>query len=262
VVVPPATVPEWKWEESTTWSDKYPECGKKYQSPIDVPLHSIGGCFEPLQFTNLNWPQNNLVLQNTYRGAVLWFDTEQYPILVTGGVLAKESTYYLVDLFFQTPSCHKLDGVEFPLEMKLDLAAESNVSVLFDEETNYASLSLFVTESPYDNPAWEPIVKGLQEIKEGGSQTLVSFTNLESILPPVNTWEYNYYAYVGSWVYPPCYSGVIRVLYKTILGLSARQIHAFQMILNEDGQPFIHNHRRPIQNLDNRQIFSTTSPSY
>jgi len=251
----PTPIPEWSYADTVIWKNTWPACGWGQQSPIDIPVDTIQVCLDPLHIENLYWPQSNLILQNDYTGAALWLETQNYPILISGGPLPKGIWFYATSLKFHvgvddsTGSDHTLQGVPYPIEIEIELQSEE-----INNATSDAVLSFFVAVSSDDNDAWEPIIQGLSRIKQGGSVTPVSFANLAALLPAYSTWETKYYSYLGTGSSPPCDAKVIRVIYTTFIRLSERQIHAFRLLQDANGRPLTDNIRRPIPTLDYRAV--------
>jgi len=255
-----ANIPDWSWSDSGTWNKSYAECGKGLQSPIDIPANAISKCpDEGFGFKNLNSPRSNIVLLNSYRGAILQLDSPDFPLVVTGGPLPKGQTFYVHDLFFHvgsnssSGSLHTLQGKSFPMEIRVDMSTNP----LGFQNSTYADLSFFVevsADNERDNPNFEPIVQAVSNIKDGGSQTQVTIASLGSLLPQVPNWTSNHNSYVGSWVNPPCRANVTRVVFSTPIKLSERQIQAFRQIKDEKKQPIVDNVRRPTSTLDNRPV--------
>jgi len=256
-------ISDWNFTDSISWKNLYPQCGWGQQSPIDIPKDTIPVCLDKLRIENLYWPQNNLVLQNNYRSAKVVLDTaSSYPILVSGGPLPKGVRFYATGINFHvgnddtTGADHTLQGVDYPMEMKIILSTNP---ASFDNAT-LAALSFFAVISNKDNDAWEPIIQGLSQIRTGGTQTTISFSSIAALLPPYSTWEGKYVSYLGTWAIPPCYSKVVRLIFTTFIRLSERQIHAFRLLQDENGRPITNNVRRPIPTLDYRAVLHTSTP--
>jgi len=257
-------IQNWNYRDVTNWKNLYPKCGYGQQTPIDIPVDTIDTCLEPLRIENLYWPHNNIMFQNEYRGSRLHLDTVSYPVLATGGPLPKGVWFYAVDLYFNvgtddtTGSDHTLQGVNYPMEIKIDLTT----ALVSHVNTTTAVLSYFVVVSPEDNEAWEPIIQSLSRIRVGGTQTTVSISSLADLLPPYSKWETSYYSYLGTWAAPPCDPKVTRIIYTTFIKLSERQIHQFRLLQDESGRPIINNVRRPMPTLDYRPVLHTSTISY
>jgi len=254
ILVNPTPVPNWTYSDASNWKNIAAPCGGQ-QSPIDIPKDTIPVCLDPLHIENLYWPQTNVVLQNDYRASAIFFDIEDYPILVSGGPLPKNIWFYVTNLYFHvgvddhTGSDHTINGVAYPMEMKIDMTSE-----VVDNKTSDAVLSFFIVVSADDNDAWEPIIQGLSRVKQGGSITTVSFASLAALLPAYSTWETQYYSYLGTHGTPPCLDKVIRTIYTTPIRLSERQIHAFRLLQDENNRPITDNTRRPMPTLDYRAV--------
>jgi len=254
-----ASIPDWSWSDSEKWGKSYPDCDTGNQSPINIPADNvIKQCpKDKLETQNLDAQRSNIVLLNSYRGAILQLGGTDTPVVVSGGPLVKGQQFYVHDLFFfvgsdsTTGSLHTLQGKSFPMEIRVDMTTNP---AGFKDATHSADLSFFVKVSERDNPAFEPIIQGLSHIKVGGSKAEVSIPSVASLLPPVSSWTSNYNSYVGSWVNPPCKHDVTRVIFGTTIELSERQIQAFRLLKDENGNPITNNIRRPLSPLNNRPV--------
>jgi len=261
-------IPPFTWAGSLDWPSEWPACGWEQQSPINIPADTVSTCLGPLKYDNLHWPQNHGVLSNINDGAILILDTDEYPVVVSGGPLPKNSSYILKSLFFHigsdstSGSAHTIRGKSYAGEIKLYLTAEPEIPILPipDSDTSkIIGVSLFIGVSPEDNWAWEPIIQGLSKIKGVGNNTEVNLPSIASLLPPYYTWEFDYYSYIGTWESPPCSSKLIRVVYTTPILLSERQLHAFRLLQDINGRPITNNYRRPMPTLDYRSVLHSGS---
>jgi len=252
-------LPTWDYSTADSWPLTWPDCGRKYQEPQDIPYETTDACLQPLTWHNLDWPQNNVRFVNTYRSLYIYLDLS-YPILVSGGPLAAQTWYYAGRLAIKfgnndtSGSERTIRGRSFPVEVKLDLSVERD-AVLgnYVNSESRVVISWFVEVAPTENPAWNQLLATLPQIAEGGSETTGSFGTLASLLPHYEDWEHSYFTYPGSWTVPPCYPEVTRILYPVPIPLSSAQIAAFRVMADENGVSLGKGKvRRPMPPTDNR----------
>jgi len=252
-------VPDWDYETAASWPINYPDCGRKYQEPQDIPYETTDACLQTLTWHNLDWPQNNVQLVNTYRSLNIYLDLS-YPILVSGGPLAAQVWYYGTRLEIKignndtSGSERTIRGRSFPLEFKLELSVERD-SVLneFTNSDSRAVISWFAEVAPTDNIAWDGLLAAIPSVAQGGSEAIGSIGSLASLLPHYEDWEHAYFTYPGSWTTPPCYPDVTRIVYPVPIPLSSAQLAVLRQLADENGvSQGINGARRPIPPPDNR----------
>jgi len=257
-------IPSWSYDINNvlTWPSKWPGCGSKYQDPVDIPFETILGCFQPLHWVNLDWPQRNVLFTNTYRTLQIHLDP-RYPVLVAGGPLAANTWYYGFMLTFSfghndtVGSDKTIRGRSYPMEIKLYASVDRNfIASDVPNSGGLTVLSWMVEVSPKDNPAWKPLISNLHNIQDGGTQTFGTLGTLRSLLPSYEDWQNDYFTYLGAQSTPPCAQDVTRVVFTTKIPLSSSQIAAFRQLNNEKGESVSkQNYKRPQASPENRQYF-------
>jgi len=255
-------IPSWSYEDVSTWPSRWPECGRKYQDPVNIPFETTRSCFRSLHWLNLDWPQRGVLFTNTYRTLHIELD-RSYPILFAGGPLASNKWYYGTQLSFSFGSNNSVGsdrtirGRSFPVEVKLYASVDRDAVLTgFVNSPSVAVLSWMVEVSPRDNPAWTPLLSNLRNIQQGGTQTFGSLGPLRSLLPTHEEWQHSYFTYQGSLSTPPCKTDVTRIVYTTPIQLSSSQIEAFRQLNNEHGLPISNqNYKRPMSPRDNRVFY-------
>jgi len=259
--LPPVPPPNWSYQNADQWSLTYPDCGRKYQEPQDIPYETIDACFQPLVWKNLEWPQNNRPIINTNRELLVNLDLS-YPILVAGGPLAAQTWYYGTRLSIKfgindtVGSERTIRGRSYPVEIKLELSVERDAVLTdFANSEGRAVISWMAEVSPDTDLAWESLLTGVALVTRGGSTSTVSFPSVAALLPHYEDWEKAYFTYPGSWATPPCYPDVTRIVYSTPIPLSSAQLAVLRLVKNEYGiSQGVKGVRRPFPPTDNRQF--------
>jgi carbonic anhydrase len=148
-------------------------------------------------------------------------------------------TYAAIQFHFHAPSEHKLDGVEFALEVHIVHALVPSSAV---NPLNYAVLSVLFTEGE-ENAFLANILSS--DPTSIDLSTLLGTTTVDS-----------YYMYKGSLTTPPCTEAVNWYVSGTIFTASAAQIKAFNdhWELNPSFAGGKGNNRE-VQNLNGRAVF-------
>jgi len=252
-------VPAWDYETADTWPLTWPDCGRKYQDPQDIPYETTDACLQPLAWHNLDWPQNNVRFENNYRTLHIYLDLS-YPILISGGPLAAQTWYYGTRITIKIGhndtigSERTIRGRSFPAEVKLDLSVERDAVLNnYANSESRAVISWFVEVAPTDNPAWDQLLDTIPLVAQGGTEAIGSIGSIASLLPHYEDWEHAYFTYPGSWTTPPCYPDVTRIIYPVPIPLSSAQLSVLRQLTDENGVSLgINGVKRPIPPTDNR----------
>lgn len=175
------------------WSDGYPECEGRAQSPIDLGSAEDAE-LEPLEFTYLSVAGQ--VIDTSYAVHV----RSEGGLLQIGDRLAT-----LLELHFHTPSEHVIDGHRFDAAMHLVHADEDSQFVI-------VALPFIVGE---ENEFVGDVLDQL-ELAEG-ERGEVGIEDLELE-------DSGYYTYNGSTTTPPCTEGVRWFVLSEPATLSERQL--------------------------------------
>ncbi|XP_035215057.1 carbonic anhydrase 9-like, partial [Stegodyphus dumicola] len=134
---------------------------------------------------------------------------------------------------------HTIDGERFPMEMHL---VHMNMNYKTMEraqrkEDGLAVLAVLFEVSDADNPALEPIIEKLDDVRKEGAKVDIDGLTLKSILPDDLM---PYYRYAGSLTTPPCLEIVVWTIFKDRVPISEKQVmlHLAFFIYNNKRKTF------------------------
>lgn len=222
----------WSYSGATgpqAWAQLHPEfatCANgKRQSPINIEdSYTLQGPAEPLQFNYS--PSNGTVINN---GHTIQVDVQGSNILTVRG-----SAYALQQIHFHSPSEEQVNYRNFAMVAHLvHKNAEGQlavVAVLLEPGEASVLIDKIWTYMPLDVNDQVHMPPGLLNLKE--------------LLPQ----DQRYYQFIGSLTTPPCTEGVLWMVLKQPVQLSAAQLRLFQQLYP--------NNARPVQPVNNRPVRS------
>lgn len=134
----------------------------------------------------------------------------------------RDHSYEVQQFHFHTPSEHKVNGKDFPLEMHV---------VHKDQDGNLAVLGVLFEEGP-ENKALNDVWNNAPATP-GPEKTIPANINVAALVPS----EKVYYEYLGSLTTPPCTESVKWVVLGVRNTLSAAQIAKFRTIFSANARP-------------------------
>lgn len=223
----PTAAAHWDYGGSggpATWGRMKPEFSKcatgTRQSPIDI-RDGIKVELDPVQFDYK--PSGFRVVDNGH--------TVQVNLAAGNSIEVMGRRYELVQFHFHRPSEERVNGKQFEMVVHLvhkDLDGRlAVVAVLLDRGAAQGAV-----QSVWNNL---PLEKG----EEVPARTLL---NVNELLPP----ERRYFTYMGSLTTPPCSEGVLWMVMKQPVPISAEQIGIFARLYPMNA--------RPIQSASGRLI--------
>ena len=213
------------------WGDLAPEninckIGKN-QSPIDLRDRAAVGT-NGLPQLDIHYRDVPLKVLNN--GHTLQVNYPLGSYIKVGG-----HRYELLHYHFRTPSEHKKEGFNYPLEVQL---------VHKDGDGNYAVMGIIFQEGE-DNEHVQTLLSHLP--KKVGKQEIHRNVNLNPVMfMPGNT---DFYKYSGSLTTPPCSEGVYWIVFKQPIEASAEQIQQMNEVMGENA--------RPVQEMNSRAVLKS-----
>lgn len=188
----------------------------KNQSPIDLRDNVAVGT------TGL--PQLDIVYQDVPLKVVNNGHTVQINYPLGSYIKVAEHRYELLQFHFHTPSEHKKEGFNYPMEVHLvhkdgdgHLAV---MGILFQEGEENEALNTLLSNLPKQ--------VGKQEVHQNESLNPAGFM-------PGNK---DFYKYSGSLTTPPCSEGVYWMVFKQPIQASAEQIQQMNSLMGDNSRPF------------------------
>ncbi|GFU22066.1 carbonic anhydrase 14 [Nephila pilipes] len=249
----------WNYEEKTGpkhWPEMFKKCGGSRQSPIDIQNSEVdlNDELDAFEFDNYDDPLEDATIENNGHTVQISPGPKDAPRIIDEGGM--DDKYQFLQLHFhwgsdsKKGSEHLIDGQRFPLEMHF---VHMNTNYKTKEkasqrEDGLAVLAVLFKLSDQDNPALEPIIDKLDDIRTEGSKVDMGDFTLESLLPDDLM---PYYRYEGSLTTPPCSEIVTWTIFKDFVPISEKQLQQFRNVKEEDeGEPaesLVDNFRLPQQ---------------
>jgi carbonic anhydrase len=199
-------------------------CGGSRQSPIDIVTTSVVNA-DSFRLSE-DYEQHTIEVENN--GHTLEFEADNDVLTLNG------SKYVLKQFHFHTPSEHKMDGKQYPMEIHF---------VHQDTTTKLLTvLGVFVELGPTEHPLLNTFIKNLPGKADAKCDNNFKFS-IENLMPE----NRECYQYKGSLTTPPCSEIVHWNVFKKPLKATPKQIEAFQK--RE------HTNNRPTQGLNGRPIY-------
>lgn len=181
------------------------------QSPIDirdgvrVDLEPIGFSYQPSHFS---------IVDN---GHTVQVKPGEGSLTITG------KTYHLVQFHFHRPSEEKINGQRF--DMVAHLVHKS-------DDGNLAVVAVLMERGP-ENPFIQALWNNLPLDKNVEVQPPDTVVDLNTFLPATR----NYYTYMGSLTTPPCSEGVLWLVLRQPVSVSAEQVGVFSRLYKNNVRP-------------------------
>lgn len=221
------------------WSDEFPDCAGKIQSPIDISGTERNRRLHPIRF---HYRPTDLVVENNGHTTEVALE-EGSPSYIKIG----RERCDLLQFHFHTRSEHNVGGGSFPMEAHLVHRCESGrlavvgVMMQYLSEKPNKALNQALKYAPFDENSGEYII---DTAHIDGVRV-----NAMDLLPKHNHY---YYTYEGSLTTPPCSEIVDWYVMQKSVGISKEQMETFKKILTDtspDHYPF---NNRPLQDLNDR----------
>jgi carbonic anhydrase len=207
-----------------TWGQMKPEFAKcstgTRQSPIDI-RDGIRVELDPVRFDYQ--PSGFRVIDNGH--------TVQVNVAAGNSIEVMGRRYELVQFHFHRPSEERIDGKQFDMVVHL---------VHKDLDGRLAVVAVLL-----DRGAAQPLIQNVWNnlpLEKGDEVVARAPINLNDLLPP----QRQYFTYMGSLTTPPCSEGVLWMVMKQPVPVSAEQIGIFARLYPMNA--------RPIQSASGRLI--------
>ncbi|XP_020653872.2 carbonic anhydrase 14 isoform X1 [Pogona vitticeps] len=247
------------------WPDTYPDCGWRSQSPINIETGSVqyDPSLPPIEPEGYRDPggEEFTLINNGH--------TVQMSLPPSMRLHGLPRIYSAVQLHFHwgrkgeaEGSEHQVDGQAFPAELHVvhfNSERYANVSEAKHQPDGLAVLGVFLETGDEDNPAYDHILKHLDDIKYAEQEIPVEPFDVRELLP---THLGHYFRYNGSLTTPPCYQSVLWTVFHQPAHLSVAQLEKLQrsVYATEEGKSpevlLADNFRIP-QLLNQRVVFSS-----
>ena len=231
---------KWSFADSYVWSNSFPRCMAKNQSPIDINTGNVQLCNTLCDFSLHYKPgtckvnfKNNQVIIKYGSGSFLEY---------------KHILYELKEIHVHVPTLHTIDGSKFDLELLFIHTISDNNTVSKKSDTpNGVILSRLYESGPHHGGTESFLNQFINEVPKETSQFDVEVNVSEDwsalMCQPKNR---SFYMYDGSLPYPPCDTNYKVIVYEDIGTIGRTNLDIFKHNIG--------NNTRAIQDKGDRTI--------
>ncbi|XP_057713581.1 carbonic anhydrase 6 [Corythoichthys intestinalis] len=246
------------------WATKYPACGGRKQSPIDIQRRSVRHNPDILQL--------ELSGYDAQKGTFLMFNTghsvqiDLPPTMkITKGMPGK---YTAVQMHLHwggwdleaSGAEHTIDGIRYMAELHVvhyNSDKYKSFTEAIDKPDGLAVLAFFYEDGHFENTYYSDFISNLAKIKYAGQSMNISSLDVRSMLPEnIN----HFFRYQGSLTTPPCYESILWTVFDTPITLSHNQIRKLESTLMDIDNHTLWNDYRIAQPLNDRVVESSFLP--
>uniref|UniRef100_G1SM71 Carbonic anhydrase n=1 Tax=Oryctolagus cuniculus TaxID=9986 RepID=G1SM71_RABIT len=247
-----------------SWFKKYPSCGGRLQSPIDLHGDTLqyDASLTPLEFQGYNVSADKQFnLTNDGHSVRLNLPPDMYLQGLPSRYTATQLHLHWGNRNDPYGSEHTVGGKQFAAELHIvhyNSDSYPDISTASNKSEGLAVLAVLI-EKGYFNPYYDRIFSFLRYVKYKGQNVRIPTFNIEELLPEKPA---EYYRYRGSLTTPPCYPSVLWTVFRNPVTISQEQLLALQTALYftraDDPAPReMINNFRPIQNFGVRLVHAS-----
>ncbi|KAF8403299.1 hypothetical protein HHK36_011401 [Tetracentron sinense] len=227
-----ATGPE-KWG---SLNPNFSSCSTgKYQSPVNIVKKEVvlKQNLEPL--TRDYHPANATLINNGFNIGIKYEEG-------VGVLVIDKKNYSLRQMHWHSPSEHRINGVQYSLELHLvHVADDGSISVV-------SILYKYGNPNPLLSQIKDQLDEMAKEVSAGNKEARIPLGIMK--IKQIKRKTKKYYRYMGSLTTPPCTGNVIWTILGKVRSVSKEQVAALKAPLNWPCK----NNCRPSQPLNGRQI--------
>ncbi|KAJ8733160.1 hypothetical protein PYW08_001458 [Mythimna loreyi] len=246
--------PPWEYGTQAEWLKKFPDCGGKSQSPVNLPVDGLikpRGA-RPLLFQNHDVPAKSMTLMIDGIQMVLsgeW-KNENRPLIYGGA--AHSRRYLFHSMVIHLPAEHTVGSLYFPLETQVYyISAEyKDMQEALQASSDQQAILAISNMFSYGNHTHQGLADILVAAKKQGCRNgTLKGSPLSYFNPPFK----EYACYQGSLSTPPCTESVLWLIRGRTMHIKREAWESAQKFVNEnfESRPTF----RLAQPLNDRRIY-------